>query len=182
MITKPPNSTRKVHLCTQNHSIQLQNRTQPQAPESNLAPDPQPRKKEVQSKRPNQHSTYEQEKEKEKTGGRRAHESVALGAARGAVGDDNGLEDVPVDLEVGAKPLAPRLPGEAADENLGEGGVSVWAAQVVQRRRAPAAATSSSSGPRRRPLRRHPCRGQPTRMHERARAQPQTLTLASSSS
>lgn len=144
------------------------------APESYLAPDPQPRKKEEQSKHPNQnqHSTYEQKrKEKKKTGARRAHESVALGAARGAVGDDNGLEDVPVDLKVGAQPLAPRLPREAADENLGEGGVSVRAAEVVQRRRAPSAAsTSASSGPRRRPLRRHPWRGQPTRMHARASA------------
>lgn len=89
-----------------------------------------------------------------------------------AVGDDDGLEDVPVGLEVRAQPLAPRLPGEAPHEDLGVRGVPVRPAQVVQRRRpAPSPSSSSSSSSqhhRRRPLRRH----------HPARMRPRTLTLA----
>lgn len=51
------------------------------------------------------------------------HESVSLGAARVAVGDDDGLEDVPEALVKAAEPVAVGLPGEPADEDLGVGGV-----------------------------------------------------------
>jgi hypothetical protein len=98
---------------------------------------------------------HKREQKKKRQGrGERAHEAVALGAPRGAVGDDDGLEDVAVDLEVCAQHLAARLPGEPAHEHLGERGVPVRPAQVVQRRRASAA--SPSCPRRRRPLRRHP--------------------------
>ena len=40
-----------------------------------------------------------------------------------AVGDDDGLEDVPAALVEVAEPVAVGLPGEPADEDLGVGGV-----------------------------------------------------------
>jgi len=51
------------------------------------------------------------------------HEAVALGAARVAVGDDDGLEDVPAALVEAAEPVAVGFPGEPTDEDLGVGGV-----------------------------------------------------------
>jgi len=51
------------------------------------------------------------------------HESVALGAAGVAVGDDDGLEDVPAALVEAAEPVAVGFPGEPTDEDLGVGGV-----------------------------------------------------------
>lgn len=51
------------------------------------------------------------------------HESVSLGAARVAVGDDDGLEYVPETLVEAPEPAAVGLPGETAHENLGVGGV-----------------------------------------------------------
>jgi hypothetical protein len=50
-------------------------------------------------------------------------ESVSLGAARVAVGDDDGLEYVPETLVEAPEPAAVGLPGETAHENLGVGGV-----------------------------------------------------------
>jgi len=50
-------------------------------------------------------------------------ESVSLGAARVAVGDDDGLENVPEALVEAPEPVAVGLPGEPAHENLGVGGV-----------------------------------------------------------
>lgn len=50
-------------------------------------------------------------------------ESVSLGAARVAVGDDDGLENVPEALVEAPEPIAVGLPGEPAHENLGVGGV-----------------------------------------------------------
>jgi len=49
--------------------------------------------------------------------------SVSLGAARVAVGDDDGLENVPEALVEAPEPVAVGLPGEPAHENLGVGGV-----------------------------------------------------------
>jgi hypothetical protein len=50
-------------------------------------------------------------------------ESVSLGAARVAVGDDDGLENVPEALVETPEPVAAGLPGEPAHENLGVGGL-----------------------------------------------------------
>lgn len=51
------------------------------------------------------------------------HESVSFRAARVAVGDDDGLENVPEALVEAPEPVAVGLPGEPAHENLGVGGV-----------------------------------------------------------
>jgi hypothetical protein len=51
-------------------------------------------------------------------------EAVALGAAGELVGDDDGLEDVAVALEVLTEGVLVRLPREPADEHLGQRGVA----------------------------------------------------------
>lgn len=89
------------------------------------------------------------------------HKAVSLGSAGVPIGDDDGLEDLAVALEVAPQPLALGLPREPPDEHLRPGGVAEGRVQVVERR----------GGPRPRPrpgVRRH-------RRGPRVHAQRQTL-------